>query len=69
MKTSAEIKDALENVIFDADGGFDPRKDRERYIRYLELVNHEWSREVSALQARLDAIDEHEQNVWLIEHR
>jgi len=72
-KTLAELKDALENVVWDNDGGFDPRKDRERYIRYLELVNTEWAKEAKALREKLAAIEdqiaEQEEIKWLIEHR
>lgn len=73
MKLLAELKDALENVVWDAEGGFDPRKDRERYIRYLEEVNTEWAKEAKSLREQLDAITdriaEQEEIKFLMESR
>ena len=69
MPTTAEIRDAFENVVFDDEGGFDKRKDRERYIRFLESMNKHLGDEIDRLQARLDVIAEDEEMKWLIEHR
>lgn len=68
-KSLAEIRDALENVVFDDVGGFDPRKDPERYIRFLHLAIEEMDQEIKRLRAHLDVFYEQEEIKYLMESR
>ena len=69
MKTLAEIKDAVENVVFDDVGGFDPRKDRERYIRFLELYIQEQRTEMDKLRQKIEIAEEQAEIKYLMESR
>lgn len=67
--TIKELKDKLENVVWDREGGFDPREDRERYIRLLEMIIKEKDEEIELLHCRLDVIDEQAEIKYLMEAR
>jgi hypothetical protein len=56
--TLAEVKALLERSYCDAEGWFDASKDRERYIKFLELVCEEWHKENAALKAEIAHLEE-----------
>ncbi len=69
MASLEQLKDAFQNVVFDDEGGFDRRNDRERYIRFLEARITYLHDELDRMQAKLDVIAEDEEIKWLTEHR
>jgi hypothetical protein len=69
MATLDELKEAFVHVVFDEVGGFDKRKDRERYIRFLETYIQEQRTEMDKLRQKLEIAEEQAEIKYIMESR